>query len=151
MAKASASKTATRTRKRIQKSVRRIPIGWRVVILLLFVAALAAGASCAYYMTRDDRFTLDSNASLCFRAGETVERAALQCHVTAVSLGRDISDTLTVVTTLPDADGDSLALTEGVYYTTYTVTTPLGKKIERIQTITVLPSIPEAEGGEVGG
>lgn len=151
MAKTSASKTATRTRKRVQKSVRRIPAGWKVAILFLFVVALAAGASCAYYVTRDDRFTLDSNASLCFRAGETVERDALRCRVTAVSIGRDISDTLTIATTLPDADGDMLTLTEGVYYTTYTVRTPFGKKIERIQTITVLQPISALEGGELGG
>lgn len=151
MAKASASKPVSRTRKRVQKSVRRIPIGWKVAILLLFAVALAVGAASAYYLTLDDCFTLDSNASLCFQAGETVERAALRCRVTAVSLGRDISDTLTVATTLPDTGGDTLTLTEGVYYTTYTVTTPLGKKIERIQTITVLQPVSDAEGGELGG
>ena len=99
-------------------------------------------------MTQNDTFTLDTNASLLFTDGDTVDKSALTCQITAISFGKDIADTLTVVTTLPETDGDTLHLTEGVYYTTYTVKTPLGRTIKRIQTITVLPANDVEAGGE---
>ncbi len=148
---ASASETPVvpaRTVKKAQKRVKKLPAGVKIALVAVLLVALAAGAGTAYLMTRNDTFTLDTNASLLFTAGDTVERSALNCDITAIALGRDISDTLTVVTTLPEAEGDMLHLTEGVYYTTYTVKTPLGRTIKRIQTITVLPASDEEAGGE---
>lgn len=148
---ASASETpavSARTVKKVQKRVKKLSVGVKIALVAVLLVALAAGAGTAYLMTRNDTFTLDTNASLLFTDGDTVSKSSLNCDITAIALGRDISDTLTVVTTLPETDGDTLHLTEGVYYTTYTVKTPLGRTIKRIQTITVLPANDVEAGGE---
>lgn len=138
---------SSRTAKKVQKRVKKLPGGVKIALVAVLLIALAAGAGTAYLMTRNDTFTLDTKSSLLFTDGDTVSKSDLNCDITAIALGRDISDTLTVVTTLPEAEGNTLLLTEGIYYTTYTVKTPLGRTIKRIQTITVLP----ASGGEAGG
>lgn len=148
---ASASETpavSARTVKKVQKRVKKLSVGVKIALVAVLLVALAAGAGTAYLMTRNDTFTLDTNASLLFTDGDTVSKSSLNCDITAIALGRDISDTLTVVTTLPETDGDTLHLTEGVYYTTYTVKTPLGRTIKRIQTITALPANDVEAGGE---
>ena len=148
---ASASETpavSARTVKKVQKRVKKLSVGVNIALVAVLLVALAAGAGTAYLMTRNDTFTLDTNASLLFTDGDTVDKSALTCQITAISFGKDIADTLTVVTTLPETDSDTLHLTEGVYYTTYTVKTPLGRTIKRIQTITVLPANDVEAGGE---
>ena len=140
--------TTKKTSTKVQKRVKRLSVGVKIALVAVLLVALAAGAGTAYLMTRNDTFTLDTNASLLFTDGDTVDKSALTCQITAISFGKDIADTLTVVTTLPETDGDTLHLTEGVYYTTYTVKTPLGRTIKRIQTITVLPANDVEAGGE---
>ena len=146
--KGAAASPSARTVKTVKKRIKKFPTGLKIALILVLLFAVAAGAGTAYFMTRNDRFTLDTNASLLFTDGDAVDRAALTCQITAISFGRDISNTLTVVTTLPGAEGDTLHLTEGVYYTTYAVKTPIGRTIKRIQTITVLPTSGEEAGGE---
>lgn len=142
-----AASPSARTVKAVKKRIKKFPTGLKIALVLVLLLAIAAGAGTAYFMTRNDRFTLDTNASLLFTDGDAVDRAALTCKVTAISLGKDISETLTTSTTLPEAEGDTVHLTEGVYYTTYTVKTQFGRTIKRIQTITVMAA-EAAEGGE---
>lgn len=145
----SAETISRRTVKKAQKRVKKLPAGVKIALVAVLLVAMAAGAGTAYWITRNDRFTLDTNASVLFTEGDTVQESELKCKITAVAFGRDISDTLTLTTTLPDAENGILHLTEGIYYTTYTVKTPLGRTIKRIQTITVM-SVSEAGGDSLG-
>ena len=135
--------------KKAQKRVKKLPAGVKIALVAVLLVAMAAGAGTAYWMTKNDRFTLDTNASLLFTEGDAVQVSELKCKITAISFGRDIADTLTVSTTLPDEENGIIHLEAGVYYTTYTVKTPLGRTIKRIQTITVM-SVSEAGGDSLG-
>ena len=145
--KTTSSAPSSRAAKNVKKQIRKLSTGISVALIAVLIFSMAAGAGIAYLLTRNDVFSLDTNASLLFKEGDMVEESALRCKITAVSLSRDISGTLTVSTTLPAPEEGVIRMTEGTYYTTYTVRTQLGRTIRRIQTITVIAA-DAAEGGE---
>lgn len=151
--KTSAETSSAPAFKAARKRAKKFPLWVKSLLIGVFVCALLAGAGTAYLLTRSDTVELTSSASLFYTEGDTVEKQSLLSGVVARSFGKDISDTLTVSTTLVGADGNAVDLTEsgtvrlagGVYYTTYTVKTQLGRTVKRIQTITVAAA---DEGGE---
>ena len=144
--------------KAARKRAKKMPLWAKILLVAVFICSALAGAGTAYLLTRTDTFELNAGANLLYTEGDTVEKQSLVSGVVARSLGRDISGTLTVSTTLTDADGNAVdlsgegtvRLTEGVYYTTYTVKTQLGRTVRRIQTILV-SAAGTPEGGESHG
>lgn len=144
--------------KAVRKRAKKMPLWAKILLVAVFICGVLAGAGTAYLLTRTDTFELNADATLLYTEGDTVEKQSLVSGVVARSLGRDISGTLTVSTSLKDADGNAVdlseegtvRLTEGVYYTTYTVKTQLGRTVRRIQTILV-SAAGTPEGGESHG
>lgn len=144
--------------KAARKRAKKMPLWVKILLVAVLICGALAGAGTAYLLTRTDTFELNAGATLLYTEGDTVEKQSLVSGVVARSLDRDISGTLTVSTTLTDADGNAVdlsgegtvRLTEGVYYTTYTVKTQLGRTVKRIQTILV-SAAGTPEGGESHG
>lgn len=132
-----AGKQAERTIKRYAK---KISCGQKVFLAAVLLIAIAIGAGTGYFLTRGDQFTLDTRSSLVLQAGETVAFSDTLCGVTAVSLGKDLSDSVTYTTTLPVSADGTVTPTAGTYYTTYVMKTVYGKSVERIQVVTVVDS-----------
>ena len=125
---------SSRARSEAVKAVKKTHKGTLLLGLLCLLIGAAIGVAAAWFMTKDDAFTLNGDKQVALAlGGEYTEEG-----VTIVSFGRDISDKAVI-------SGDTVDVNkEGVYQVVYTVKDLRWGNYQLVRTVTVGAA---AEGG----
>ena len=145
---------ANKGRRTLERKAKKPHPLTKVVAVLALLIGIAAGAVFTHFAFQNDHFTLKGQTQFSIDVGESYTYT--EQGVDAVCFGRDVSDKLSVETTLEkDANGNYIIPTdkEGVYTITYTVDClKFGEKapngvIKRIRVFTVAAAEEDGRNG----
>ena len=123
-----------RSGKAVEKAVKKTHKGTLLLALLFLIVGAAAGAAAAWFLTKNDCFTLNGEKQIELALGQTYEEQG----AVAVSFGKDISDKIAI-------SGDEVDTTaDGVYRVVYTVDDVRWGEYRLVRTVVV------GNGGEGG-
>ena len=145
---------STKSRRTLRRKLKKMHPLTKFVAVLALLIGIAAGAAFTHFACQNDHFTLKGQTQFSIDVGESYTYT--EQGVDAVCFGRDVSDKLSVETTLQrDANGNYIIPTdkEGVYTITYTVDClKFGEKapngvIKRIRVFTVSAAEEDGRNG----
>ncbi len=139
MAAAKKSSSYGRTKKRVEKVIKRSNKATLFLCVAALVIGIAAGAFAYIKMSENDRFELIGDKEYTILVGEDFTYS--EEGAVAIALGRDVSGTLSAVTDIPKDENGAYKIdtsAEGVYKIVYTVDSLKYKNIERIRVFRVV-------------
>jgi hypothetical protein len=130
--------TERQVKRTASKAKKKLGTGAFVLLAVTLVVSIALGAALAHYVTRGDTFRLHSTETILLEAGQSYSYSDLLTDYDAVSLGRDVSASVTVTPSFEVASDGTVTLDAGTYYITYTMPVFFDlKQVDRIATIRV--------------
>ena len=99
-----------KTQNKIKKEIKNTHHTTLIVVVLVFILAIAGGVGTSYYLTRNDCFKLNGEKEITLALNETYE----ELGATVISLGQDLSSKVTI-------KGSVDTSTEGEYALIYKV------------------------------
>ena len=124
-----AKKLQNRAKRGVKNALKRLHVATKLLMVVALLAGLATGVFVCRRASENDRFVLKGQTSFSIDLveGSTAPYLYTEEGIEAVCFGRDVSDKLSVETTLQkDAEGRYVIPTdkEGIYTITYTVDAP---------------------------
>lgn len=127
--------------RRAAQAAKHLSFGALAAALLCLLVGLLLGAVGAWYLTKDDGFTLQGTSEVTLSPSDAATYVYREEGFTVTAFGRDVSDTVRITTNLHrNSDGTySLpASPEGAYYIAYTVESAALGRVERVRVFSII-------------
>ena len=134
---ASKKTSKTKTQKKVEKYVKKLPLLVKVVAVILFVVAAFSSFVVANTIQKNDRFELVGEKVITLNVGGTYTEPELDQAIECISFGRDAIDTVSINESETTYDPLTSTQKEGTYYIVYQTSDFKYSSITRIRTIIV--------------